>query len=89
MKTLTLLLAVAAPVLLGGCANYLDHNDTVTFGAGDAVAWNKAAQIQDPWNRDSYATSISTDGEVVAAAQRRRLLLLPPGTATPPPATTP
>ena len=36
------LLALAAVTLLGACTDmYLDRRDTVSFGAGDAVAANK------------------------------------------------
>ncbi len=89
MKILSLALALAAPVVLGGCADYLNNRDTVTFGAGDAQAFNRASHVVDPWNRDSHNTAIASDGQWVDAAQRRRLILVPAGTAAPAPAASP
>ena len=74
--------ALVVAALLGGCADYLNNRDTVTFGAGDASAWNRAVQTQQPWNPDSKVTAIVTDGEQVLEA--RKLLLLPPAQQTAP-----
>lgn len=74
-RTVLLALVLGLPVTLGGCADYLNNRDTVSFGAGDSQAWNIATQTVKPWNRDSHDTSIETDGAVVAAAQKRRLIL--------------
>lgn len=86
--TRTLLLLSLASLALGGCADYLNHRDTVSFGAGDAVAWNRAAHEVDPWNRDAAATRIVSDGEAVEAAYPRRLLVGPPVNASAPTAAT-
>jgi hypothetical protein len=50
------------------CDHYLDRRDTVTFGAGDAVAANKAMQIIDPWNQASRTIEHGSSAEQAAAA---------------------
>jgi hypothetical protein len=34
---------------VSACDRYVDRRDQVTFGTGDSIAANKAAQIIDPW----------------------------------------
>jgi hypothetical protein len=64
-------LALAAP-LLGACTDmYLDRRDSVSFGAGDAVAVNKITQMVDPWPPYSGNRNIAFDGERMAAAAER------------------
>ena len=64
-------LALAAP-LLGACTDmYLDRRDTVSFGAGDAVAVNKITQMIDPWPPYAGNRNIAFDGERMAAAAER------------------
>ena len=64
-------LALAAP-LLGACTDmYLDRRDSVSFGAGDAVAVNKITQMIDPWPPYAGNRSIAFDGERMAAAAER------------------
>ena len=55
-------LAVAAAAL-AGCESYLDRRDTVTRGAGDAIAFNKATQTIDRWPKASKEDAWQTDGE--------------------------
>ena len=71
MRGLSWSLFGAAVLALGlsGCANqYFERKDTVTFNAGDAVAWNNAQQIVDPTPRRAYDTNIVTPGETAARA---------------------
>lgn len=56
-----------ACVLLGGCADYMNHRDTITFGAGNAMEANKGIHIRDPLNPQSENTTIYADGRHVAA----------------------
>ena len=64
-------LALAAP-LLGACTDmYLDRRDTVSFGAGDAVAVNKITQMIDPWPPYAGNRNLAFDGERMAAAAER------------------
>jgi hypothetical protein len=64
-------LALAAP-LLGACTDmYFDRRDSVSFGAGDAVAVNKITQMVDPWPPYSGNRNIAFDGERMAAAAER------------------
>jgi hypothetical protein len=59
------LTALALVASLTACSGYLDHNDTVSAAAGDAVAANAAIQTVDPWPRASERTVIMTDGRTV------------------------
>jgi hypothetical protein len=64
--------ALVSTLFLGACTDmYLDRRDTVSFGAGDAVAANKAIQTIDPWPAYAGRTEIAYDGERAAAAAER------------------
>lgn len=66
------LLALAATTMLGACTDmYLDRRDTVSFGAGDAVAANKVTHMIDPWPVRAGDRNISFDGERMADAAER------------------
>ena len=66
------LLALAATMMLGACTDmYLDRRDTVSFGAGDAVAVNKVVQMVDPWPIRAGDRNIAHDGERMQAAAER------------------
>jgi hypothetical protein len=63
------LLGAAAALGLSGCSNqYFERKDSVTFSAGDAVAWNNAQMIADPAPRRAYDRNIVTPGETAARA---------------------
>ena len=65
-------LALAATTLLGACTDmYLDRRDTVSFGAGDAVAANKVTHMVDPWPVRAGDRNIPHDGERMQAAAER------------------
>jgi len=77
-------LALAANTLLGACTDmYLDRRDTVSFGAGDAVAANKVTHMVDPWPIRSGDRNIAHDGERMAAAAERHRTnrVTPPATS--------
>lgn len=70
------LLAVLAGIVLSGCYEddryrYLAHGDSVTLGAGDAVAVNKATHTIDPWPPESNNTRIDQDGKRAEIAVKR------------------
>ena len=66
------ILALAATTLLGACTDmYLDRRDSVSFGAGDAVAVNKITQMIDPWPPYAGNRNIAFDGERMQAAAER------------------
>jgi hypothetical protein len=68
----SLVLVLGGAMLLGGCTDmYLDRRDTVSFGAGDAVAVNKVAHMVDPWPIYAGNRNIPHDGERMAAAAER------------------
>jgi hypothetical protein len=70
--TLRALLA-ATVLMLAGCEHdrYLDRRDSVTFGAGNAVAANKAIQIIDPWPQDARTITHGMSGEQAVAAMEK------------------
>lgn len=66
-----LLAAAAAATGVAGCADYLNHHDTVTLRAGDSQSWNKAVQTSDPWPPYVKNTDINVDGQRAALGARR------------------
>ncbi len=74
MKIISFIAVAGFGLALSGCSNqYLERKDTVTFNAGDAVAWNSAQQIPDPTPPRSNDTRIVSDGERAARAVRRNI----------------
>ena len=69
-RSLTIVLAIAAPALLAGC-EYTARQDTIAPWAGNAVAQNQALQMIDPWPRHAYDTNIASNGERQAGAYRK------------------
>jgi hypothetical protein len=70
------LLAGIAALSLGGCAEsdlhqYLGHTDTLTVGAGNAQAANRAIHEVDHWPETSRRTQIDLDGRRAALAVKR------------------
>ncbi len=59
------LLVLAIAGNLSGCADYFNHRDTITFGAGNAMEANKGIHTVDPFPRSARNTQISTDGKVI------------------------
>ncbi len=48
----------------------MNHRDTITFGAGNAVEANKAIHIANPLNPQSQNTKIYADGRRTAQVMR-------------------
>jgi len=77
MKTMpdsTLLKIIASSLLVGSlsaCAQYLNHDEGVTLSAGDAVAYNKAVQMIDPWPRHAERTHISGSGQRLLVGMKK------------------
>lgn len=67
------LAAFAAVLLLGGCADYMSHRDTVTVGAGSAMQANMGIHTVQPFPRQAYNTNLPTDGQTAVNAQERYL----------------
>lgn len=44
---------------LAGCADYLNHGDTITFGAGDAAEANTAIQTIYPFPNNVSNTDVT------------------------------
>jgi len=53
---------------LAGCNSWLAHRETISYQAGDAVAWNRAVHTIDPWPAASRDTTIPTSGRRIARA---------------------
>ncbi|MGQ0444336.1 MAG: hypothetical protein ACT4O2_04190 [Beijerinckiaceae bacterium] len=75
MSSLRIVLLATAGLTLAACdrymaERYLPRRDTVTSGAGNAVATNSALQIPTPWPRGSQDTNIAFDGEKLGNAVR-------------------
>ena len=65
--------AIVAPAMLSGCYedDYLARRDTISLGAGDAVATNAVTHTIDPWNRNVKDTDINQEGERARVAVER------------------
>ncbi|MEI9430303.1 hypothetical protein [Mesorhizobium sp. Cs1299R1N3] len=59
---------LAGACALTGCADYMNHRDSVTLGVGDAMMANQALHAVDPFPPDAHNTKIEGDGRRVAAA---------------------
>ncbi len=73
--------AIVAAALLGGCSDiYMDHRDSISFTAGDAVEANKTAQIYDPWPQHSRNVNYAANGQRMQSAveRYRNNLVTPP-----------
>lgn len=65
------LLAMVGLALLAGCTDYVNKEDTVSFGAGDAMQANIAIHARKAFPRYRNAMVIRTDGKVAERVQRR------------------
>jgi hypothetical protein len=60
----TFAFALALGSLLAGCSDiYLDRRETISSGAGDAVAANAIEQTNDPWPRNSSNRHLTFNGQ--------------------------
>lgn len=80
--------ALAMVLPLAGCADYLNHRDTITLGAGDATTANRAIQTIDPWPPASRETEIRSDGRIIKRAVDQYGQPPPPAKDAAKPATT-
>ena len=51
-----------------GYVNWNDRTDRVSLHGGDAVAYNRVVQYENPWPRYQRRTHIHTDGDVAKRA---------------------
>jgi hypothetical protein len=64
--------ALAAGAMLSGCSDiYYDRRETISLGAGDAVASNRVIQMVDPWPKYSNNRNIAFNGERMQGAVQR------------------
>jgi hypothetical protein len=67
-----LVAALTCGSALAGCSDlYFDRRETVSFGAGDAVATNATLQTVDPWPAGSANRDFKTNGPRMAGAIER------------------
>ncbi|MGO7032431.1 hypothetical protein ACCS91_01130 [Rhizobium ruizarguesonis] len=59
------LFVLAAAGLASGCADYMNHRDSITFGLGNAMEANKAIHTEDPFPPEAQRTWIASDGKVI------------------------
>ncbi len=64
-------LALALAIPAAGCTDYLARRETLSMHSGDAVAYNKALQVIDPWPVHSARTSVGMDGQRAQRAIER------------------
>ena len=80
------LAVIAVASALGGCADiYSDRRESISLGAGDAVATNKVTHMVDPWPANVGNRNIAFNGERMQAAQERyrhNKVIQPVGIAT-------
>jgi hypothetical protein len=69
MRRLGFAALALAGTALAGCADSLDRRDTITAYSGEAVAYNKAAQVVNPWPTSS--TELATSGQRMQVAIER------------------
>jgi hypothetical protein len=69
-------------LLLGGCADYLNHDDGVRTSPGNAMNYNKVVHITDPWPPSSADNRISGNGQRVDVVTKRYLAGPRPVSAT-------
>jgi hypothetical protein len=64
------LIAALALLTLAGCADYMNHRDSVTFGAGNAVEANSAIHAVKPWPPSASTTTIYSHGKMNPLGQQ-------------------
>lgn len=56
--------AVALSALLAGCSDiYYDRRESISLGAGNAIASNQVEEMTDPWPRYSNNNKLAFNGE--------------------------
>jgi hypothetical protein len=58
---------------LGACADYLNHEDTVTSSAGNGIAHNIVVHTTDPWPPAAANTRIAGNGQRVDVVTKKYL----------------
>ena len=66
-----LCLAAAGCTNIPGYVDYGDHSDKISLHGGDAVAYNRVVQTENPWPSYVNRTHIHMDGEVADLAMDR------------------
>ena len=72
-KTLVAAAMISSLVVLSACKDnqYLARRDTITLGAGDAMAANRAVHTIDPWPQYSKNKNLPADGKRMMVGIKR------------------
>ena len=72
-RALTVVATCGSILFLAGCYDreYYSQSDTITLGAGDAIATNAASQTIDPWPPHANNTDIDLEGPRAGVAVER------------------
>ena len=57
---------LGAALIVGGCADYLNHRDSITLAAGDAIHFNQAVHTIEHLPPEAYKTDIDANGKRTA-----------------------
>ena len=68
LRGLALVIVLTA---VSGCSEYLDRRDTITLGAGDAMAADAMTEMVDPWPRAAAQRNIGFSGPRMENAIQR------------------
>jgi hypothetical protein len=68
-NSVAVVLMLALGPALAGCADYMNHRDSVTLAAGNAPETNLAVHTINPFPPAAWNTTIIADGHPVANAQ--------------------
>lgn len=56
---------------LGGCHQYRDRSDRISYGLGDAVRVNNATHTIDPWPKTADNPNLDINGERALVSDQR------------------
>lgn len=59
---LRLSFAIGITLVSAGCTDYLARRETINAHAGEAMAYNRAIHVIDPWPAHAARTAIAVDG---------------------------
>lgn len=68
---LRLPIALAVTLVSAGCTDYLARRETINAHAGEAMAYNRAIHVIDPWPAHAARTAIAVDGVRVERVMER------------------
>lgn len=64
-------LAAVVTLICAGCTDYLARRETINAHAGEALAYNRAIHVIDPWPAHAARTAVAVDGVRVERVMER------------------